>query len=50
VVFPLVTWVKRVTFMIDPEGYIAARFHHELMFEKHVDDAIAFLKALRKGT
>jgi peroxiredoxin Q/BCP len=49
VVFPLVTWVKRVTFMIDPEGFIAARFHHELMFEKHVDDALAFLKAVRKN-
>ncbi|HEY2734097.1 MAG TPA: peroxiredoxin [Polyangiales bacterium] len=46
VVFPLVKWIKRVTFVIDPEGSIAARFHHELMFEKHIDDAIAFLKSV----
>jgi hypothetical protein len=28
---------------------IAARFHHELQFEKHVEDAIAFLKSVRSG-
>jgi peroxiredoxin Q/BCP len=49
VLFPLLSRVKRMTFVIDPEGCIAARFHHELMFEKHVDDAIAFMKTVRRG-
>jgi peroxiredoxin Q/BCP len=49
VLFPLLSRVKRMTFVIDPEGYIAARFHHELMFEKHVDDAIAFMKSVQRG-
>jgi peroxiredoxin Q/BCP len=46
--FPLVDWVQRTTFVIDPDGIIVARFHHELMFEKHVDDAIAFLKSVQR--
>ena len=37
--------VKRVTFIIDPEGFIAARFHHELLWYKHIDDALDFLRA-----
>ena len=37
--------VKRVTFIIDPEGLIAARFHHELLWYKHIDDALDFLRA-----
>jgi peroxiredoxin Q/BCP len=47
--FPLLSRVQRMTFVIDPESSIVARFHHELMFEKHVDDAIAYLKSVRKG-
>lgn len=47
--FPMVDWVLRTTFVIDPEGFIVARFHHELMFEKHVDDALAFLKSVRRS-
>jgi peroxiredoxin Q/BCP len=46
--FPLAEWVLRTTFVIDPEGFIVARFHHELLFEKHVDDAIAYLKSARR--
>lgn len=49
VLFPIVSRVKRMTFVIDPEGCIAARFHHELLFEKHVDDAIAYIKSVRQG-
>ena len=45
--FPLLSRVQRLTFIIDPDGNIAARFHHELLFEKHVDDAIAFMKKVR---
>jgi peroxiredoxin Q/BCP len=47
VMFPILPRVKRVTFVIDREGYIVARFHHELQFERHVDDAIAYLKSVR---
>jgi peroxiredoxin Q/BCP len=46
--FPLVNHVKRITFIIDPEGDIVERFHHELRFERHADDAIAFLKTVRR--
>lgn len=35
---------KRVTFVIDPQGRVAARFHHELQATRHVDDVLAFLK------
>jgi thioredoxin-dependent peroxiredoxin len=45
--FPILPRVKRVTFIIDPEGMIVARFHHELLFEKHVDDALGFMKSAR---
>ncbi|MEY4577714.1 MAG: hypothetical protein RL701_2417 [Pseudomonadota bacterium] len=43
--YPLISRVKRMTFVIDPEGNIAARFHHEVLFEKHIDDVLAYLKS-----
>lgn len=43
--FPIVGRTKRVTFVIDPQGRIAASFHHELLFTKHIADVIAFLKS-----
>jgi thioredoxin-dependent peroxiredoxin len=49
VVFPLLTWLRRVTVVIDPEGYIRARFRHELLVEKHIDDALQYLKSVRAG-
>lgn len=45
--FPIVRRVQRATFVIDPEGYVVARFHHELRFEKHADDALAFMRRMR---
>lgn len=48
VVFSVLPRIKRVTFIIDPEGYIAARFHHEVLWYKHIDDALDFLRAERK--
>lgn len=48
-VFPKLQRVQRTTFVIDPEGFIVARFHHELRFEKHADDAVAFMKKVRAG-
>lgn len=44
VMFSVFPRVKRVTFIIDPEGYIAARFHHEVLWYKHIDDALDFLR------
>lgn len=35
---------KRVTFVIDPEGKIAAQFHHEFQVNKHLDDVVKFLR------
>jgi peroxiredoxin Q/BCP len=49
VMFPILPRVKRVTFVIDPEGYIVARFHHELQFERHVDDVLAYLRSVPGG-
>ena len=45
--FPIVSRVQRLTFVVDPDGYIAARFHHELRFERHVDEAVTFIKKVR---
>jgi len=45
--FPVISRVKRATYIIEPEGFIAARMHHELQFEKHADAAVAFLKSSR---
>lgn len=35
---------KRVTFVIDPEGDVAARFEHELQVNKHLDGVLRFLR------
>jgi peroxiredoxin Q/BCP len=35
---------KRITFVIDPNGRIAARFHHELDIGRHLQGVLAFLK------
>jgi thioredoxin-dependent peroxiredoxin len=45
--FPIGQRVQRTTFIVDPEGFLVARFHHELRFEKHIDDALAFMKRVR---
>jgi len=48
--FPIVSRVQRMTVVIDPDGIIAARFHHELRFERHVEDALTFMKKVRGAT
>jgi peroxiredoxin len=35
---------KRVTFIIDPAGKVAARFHHELQVLKHLDKVLSFIQ------
>lgn len=39
---------KRVTFVIDPEGTIVKRFHHELQISKHLDDVLRYLREVRE--
>jgi peroxiredoxin len=36
---------KRVTFVIDPEGIVVGRFHHELSAERHVRDVLELLRS-----
>jgi peroxiredoxin len=40
----LLPFDKRVTFIVDPEGRIAARFEHEFQVSKHLDDVLGFLR------
>jgi peroxiredoxin Q/BCP len=48
VMFSVLPRIKRVSFIIDPEGFIAARFHHELLWYKHIDDAVEFLRGQQR--
>jgi peroxiredoxin len=45
--WPLLGRAMRVTFVIDREGRIAERIHHELSAERHVEGAIAAIERLR---
>jgi peroxiredoxin len=40
---------KRVTFVIDPEGLVVGRFHHELRATQHVDDVLELLRSRAGG-
>ncbi|MDD9933539.1 MAG: peroxiredoxin [Myxococcales bacterium] len=40
----LLGMAKRVTFVVDPEGRIAGRFHHEVRTTRHVDDVLELLR------
>ena len=44
--WPLIPRAQRVTFVLDKEGRVAARIHHELSAESHVAGAIEALKKL----
>lgn len=37
---------RRVTYVVDPEGKVAARFEHELQVGRHLDDVIGFLQSV----
>jgi len=41
---PLVSLDRRITYVIDPEGRIAAGFHHELAVGRHDGDVRGFLE------
>lgn len=38
---------KRVTFVLDEEGVVRARFHHEILVKKHITKALTFLRERR---
>ena len=38
---------KRVTFLIDPEGYVIGRFNHEFRIAVHLDDVLNALRKLK---
>ena len=40
---------KRITFVIDPEGKIAARFHHDFQVNRHLDEVVRFFDKLPKS-
>lgn len=40
----LIPFNKRVTYVIDPAGRIAAAFDYEVRAAKHVDEALAFIR------
>ena len=41
---PLMSLDRRITYVIDPEGRIAAGFHHELAVNRHDQDVRGFLE------
>ncbi|HTE53748.1 MAG TPA: peroxiredoxin [Kofleriaceae bacterium] len=42
---PLVSFVRRITYVIDPDGRVAACFHHELAVKRHEQEVREFLEA-----
>jgi len=41
---PLLSFDRRITYVIDPEGRIAAAFHHEMAVRRHDADVRRFLE------
>ena len=46
---PLMQYDRRVTYVIDPEGLVAAVFHHELAIGRHETDVRDFLSRAARG-
>jgi len=46
----LLPFTKRVTFVIDPEGKVVARFEHELQVNKHLDNVLRFLREAKAAS
>ena len=47
VFWPFLKFVRRVTFIIDPEGVVRAVLNHEARIGKHVDESLATLQRLQ---
>jgi peroxiredoxin len=47
--WPILPLAQRVTYVLDEEGIIVARFHHEFHGKKHIDDVLSFLRRWRAG-
>jgi thioredoxin-dependent peroxiredoxin len=41
---PLFSLDRRITYVIDPDGRVAAAFHHELAVSRHDQDVRSFLQ------
>jgi thioredoxin-dependent peroxiredoxin len=50
VLWPLFNLDKRVTFVIDEQGIVRARFHHEFQVLRHLDDVFAFLRDRKRAS
>lgn len=48
VFWPFLKFVRRVTFIIDPEGVVRAVLNHEARIGKHVDESVATLQRLQR--
>lgn len=48
VFWPFIKLVRRVTFIIDPEGIVRAVLSHELRIDKHSDESVIALQRLQK--
>lgn len=46
VLFSLIPIAHRVTYVIDPEGVIAAVFNHEFAVNRHLDEVLRFVKGM----
>jgi thioredoxin-dependent peroxiredoxin len=44
VLWPVLGVARRATFIVDPQGKIAASYWHELAVAKHLDDVVNFLR------
>lgn len=50
VFWPFLKYVRRVTFIIDPEGIVRAVLNHEARISKHVDESVSTLQRLQRKT
>jgi peroxiredoxin Q/BCP len=47
VLWPLLHLPRRITFIVDENGVVAARFAHEVQVSRHLDDVLRYLE--RRG-
>ncbi len=40
----ILPFAKRITFIVDHQGIVVARFHHEFQVSKHLDSVVQFLR------
>jgi thioredoxin-dependent peroxiredoxin len=50
VMWPLLPWTRRATFIVDEGGIIRASWHYELAVDRHVIEVERFVNDLRRRT